>query len=199
MRLSWMRSLYWSVSLLVLSLTSGCQSSPPKQYFVLTAPSLQIEPGSTSVEYDIGIGPIEIPEYLNFTQMVYPLEDGSLQRMANSYWAEPLDQGIGRVVSINLNQSDHSRKLVLFPWGAENSPQYSVKIKLMSLSRDSNNVRLNVYWDLIDNQVNRHITQQHFTAVTKAGATAPDMVSAYSHLLTQLSEQIDKSLQQLPD
>ncbi|MDG4870136.1 ABC-type transport auxiliary lipoprotein family protein, partial [Guyparkeria sp. 1SP6A2] len=70
---------------------------------------------------------------------------------------------------------------------------------LMSLSRDSNNVRLNVYWDLIDNQVNRHITQQHFTAVTKAGATAPDMVSAYSHLLAQLSEQIDKSLQQLPD
>ncbi len=194
-----MKLISWSVCLLVLSQLCSCQSSPPKQYFVLTAQPSVIEAGSTSLKHDIGIGPIDVPEYLNFTQMVYQLEDGSLQRIGNSYWAEPLDQGISRIMSMNLSQSDHSRKLVLFPWPVENTPQYSVTIKIMTLNRDNNNARLNANWELIDNHVNRHITQQNFTAITNAGTTAAEMVTAYSDLLAQLSQQIDNALQQLTD
>ena len=183
----------------ILSLLSGCQSSPTKQYFVLTTSPSQLISGSTALEQDIGIGPVEIPEYLNFTQMVYQLKNGSLQRINNSYWAEPLDQGISRIMSINLSQGDHRRKLVLFPWRIENTPQYSVTIKIMTLNCEGNTARLNANWELIDNRVNHHITQQNFTAITNAETTAAEMVTAYSDLLAQLSQQIDNALQQLTD
>ncbi|PKG77621.1 hypothetical protein CXF80_04435 [Shewanella sp. Actino-trap-3] len=194
---SW--SIHWGACLLALSLLFGCQSSPTKQYFVLTAIPSQIEAGSTRLDRDIGIGPVEIAEYLNFTQVVYQREDGSLQRFTNSYWAEPLDQGISRVIRLNLSQGDRSRNLILFPWRADNRPQYSIKIKIISLNRDGINASIKTNWELIDIRSNRHIERQHFAATTEAGSTAAELVNAYSYLLAQLAQEMDKSLQRLPN
>ena len=187
-------SINWGIGLLLLSLVSGCQSSPEKQYFVLTAMPSQMVSGSTALEHDIGIGPIDVAEYLHFTQLMYQLDDGSLQRLANSYWAEPLEQGISRVMSINLSQGDRRRNLVLFPWRANNTPQYSIKIKVTSLNRDGNNARLNANWELTHNSLHQTLAKQNFIAVTNAGSTAAELVSAYSNLLAQLAKEIEKSL-----
>ncbi|MBB1380771.1 membrane integrity-associated transporter subunit PqiC [Shewanella sp. SR41-2] len=187
-------SINWGIGLLLLSLVSGCQSSPEKQYFVLTAMPSQMVSGSTALEHDIGIGPIDVAEYLHFTQLMYQLDDGSLQRLANSYWAEPLEQGISRVMSINLSQGDRRRNLVLFPWRANNTPQYSIKIKVTSLNRDGNNARLNANWELTNNSLHQTLAKQNFIAVTNAGSTAAELVSAYSNLLAQLAKEIEKSL-----
>ena len=187
-------SINWGIGLLLLSLVSGCQSSPEKQYFVLTAMPSQMVSGSTPLEHDIGIGPIDVAEYLHFTQLMYQLDDGSLQRLANSYWAEPLEQGISRVMSINLSQGDRRRNLVLFPWRANNTPQYSIKIKVTSLNRDGNNARLNANWELTNNSLHQTLAKQNFIAVTNAGSTAAELVSAYSNLLAQLAKEIEKSL-----
>ncbi|MGI2103891.1 PqiC family protein [Shewanella frigidimarina] len=192
-------SINWGIGLLLLSLVSGCQSSPEKQYFVLTAMPSQMVSGSTALEHDIGIGPIDVAEYLHFTQLMYQLDDGSLQRFANSYWAEPLEQGISRVMSINLSQGDRRRNLVLFPWRANNTPQYSIKIKVTSLNRDGNNARLNANWELTNNSLHQTLAKQNFIAVTNAGSTAAELVSAYSNLLTQLAKEIEKSLPQNSD
>ncbi|MGI2225154.1 PqiC family protein [Shewanella frigidimarina] len=192
-------SINWGIGLLLLSLVSGCQSSPEKQYFVLTAMPSQMVFGSTALEHDIGIGPIDIAEYLHFTQLMYQLDDGSLQRFANSYWAEPLEQGISRVMSINLSQGDRRRNLVLFPWRANNTPQYSIKIKVTSLNRDGNNARLNANWELTNNPLNQTLAKQNFIAVTNAGSTATELVSAYSNLLALLAKEIEKSLPQNSD
>ena len=164
-------SINWGIGLLLLSLVSG----------------------STALEHDIGIGPIDVAEYLHFTQLMYQLDDGSLQRFANSYWAEPLEQGISRVMSINLSQGDRRRNLVLFPWRANNTPQYSIKIKVTSLNRDGNNARLNANWELTNNSLHQTLAKQNFIAVTNAGSTAAELVSAYSNLLAQLAKEIEKS------
>ncbi|ABI71805.1 PqiC family protein [Shewanella frigidimarina] len=192
-------SINWGIGLLLLSLVSGCQSSPEKQYFVLTTMPSQMVSGSIALEHDIGIGPIDVAEYLHFTQLMYQLDDGSLQRFANSYWAEPLEQGISRVMSINLSQGDRRRNLVLFPWRANNTPQYSIKIKVTSLNRDGNNARLNANWELTNNSLHQTLAKQNFIAVTNAGSTAAELVSAYSNLLTQLAKEIEKSLPQNSD
>lgn len=192
-------SINWGIGLLLLSLVSGCQSSPEKQYFVLTAMPSQMVSGSTALEHDIGIGPIDVAEYLHFTQLMYQLDDGSLQRFANSYWAEPLEQGISRVMSINLSQGDRRRNLVLFPWRANNTPQYSIKIKVTSLNRDGNNARLNANWELTNNSLHQTLAKQNLIAVTNAGSTAAELVSAYSNLLAQLAKEIEKSLPQNSD
>jgi len=193
------RSIHWGVCLLALSLLAGCQSSPTKQYFVLTAMPSPIEAGSTRLVRNIGIGPVDIAEYLNLTQVVYQLNDGSLQRFANSYWAEPLEQGISRVISVNLSQGDPSRNLISFPWRADNRPQYSIKIKVISLNRDGIHAKINANWELLNIPLNRYVERQHFAAVTTAGSTAAELVNAYSDLLAQLAQEIDTSLQRLPD
>ena len=55
--------------LLVLSLIlMGCGSSPPNNYYVLSAQEFPAENGDTPA---IGVGPIEVPEYLMRQNLVY--------------------------------------------------------------------------------------------------------------------------------
>lgn len=208
------RPLYSVLSLVSLSLLFalllGCQSSPQKQYYVLTAPNepAQVRLGTEQqrvntkeLKQTIGIGPVEIPEYLHLSQILYQAQDGSLQRMANSYWAEPLTQGIARVISLNLSQGDTSRNLILFPWRADNRPRYSVNIKLLSLNIDSSQTqrvaKLVANWELKDTNNINYLAREHFSATINAQPDAPGLTQAYSALLAQLTEQIEAVLKSL--
>jgi uncharacterized lipoprotein YmbA len=208
------RPLYLLLSLvslsLLLGLVQGCQSSPLKQYYVLTAadeqPPLRLETEQTSInttelKQTIGIGPVEIPEYLHLSQILYQAEDGSLQRMDNSYWAEPLDQGIARVISLNLSLGDSSRNLISFPWRADNRPRYSVNIKLLSLNINASQTQrvaeLVANWELKDTSNINYIARKHFSATVNAQPNAAGLTQAYSALLAQLTEQIGAVLKSL--
>jgi uncharacterized lipoprotein YmbA len=206
------RPLYSVLSLvslsLLLGLLQGCQSSPQKQYYVLTTaneqPLLKLETeqagiNTTELKQTIGVGPVEIPEYLHLSQILYQAEDGSLQRMANSYWAEPLTQGIARVISLNLSQGDTSRNLILFPWRADNRPRYSVNIKLLSLNINASQTqrvaKLVANWELKDTNNINYLAREHFSATINAQPDAPGLTQAYSALLAQLTEQIGAQIE----
>src|SRR5690606_33786205 len=84
---------YPIVLLVVCSLLGACQSSPRKNFYLLTAEPVAA-PSSTTIDTLIGVGPIEVAEYLNRLHMVYEVKDGSLVVADNAHWAEPLNEGI---------------------------------------------------------------------------------------------------------
>jgi uncharacterized protein len=188
------------------ALLTGCQTSPQKNYYVLTSSTNPRLASNTNVELAIGIGPVNIPEYLHFTQLVYQTQAGYLHRFDNSYWAEPLDQGISRILSLNLTQASPTRQLVQFPWRMENPPQYSISINILSLNLMEGQANLQAVWTLknLSSQadINHASPQQdgqgqHFQASVPAEQSATGLVMAYSQLLQHLSEQINASLNTL--
>jgi uncharacterized protein len=183
------------------ALLTGCQTSPQKNYYVLTSPSNPSLVSHTNVELAIGLGPVNIPEYLHFTQLVYQTQAGYLQRLDNSYWAEPLDQGISRILGLNLTQASPTRQLVQFPWSMENRPHYSISIDILSLNLMEDQASLQAVWTLkpLSSEADIiHANPQHqgqyFQAKVPAEQGAIGLVKAYSQLLQQLSEQINTSL-----
>src|SRR5690606_11907489 len=103
----------------LVCLLCACQSSPRKNYYVLSAESLIQNSEIKNITHTIGIGPIELADYLHRSQIAYVDKGSQLVLEENDYWAEPLDKGIARVLMLNLMQDDSSRSFVTFPWRSD--------------------------------------------------------------------------------
>ena len=99
--------------IIILPLLLGaCGTTPASKYYLLSAETSRVPQGSTP---SLGVGPIEIPEYLNRNALVYGREGNRLHVANFERWAEPLDSSIGRVVSLNLAALLDTQNVQRFP------------------------------------------------------------------------------------
>lgn len=182
------------------SLLMACQHSPKKNYFYLT-PINTTEKSSTdsaSVTQLIGLGPIDIPEYLTRSQIIDSQADNSLVMADNAYWAEPLDKSIARVISLNLIHMNVARSIVDFPWRNDSKPRYSFRLHIDDLSRNGKNATINAIWELVDNGNKTTLMRHHFVRSISAESGAKGLAQSYSQLLADLSREMDEALNKNP-
>jgi uncharacterized lipoprotein YmbA len=176
---------------LVLSLSpllTGCGSSPPNNYYVLSAHEFAAPSGEAPA---VGVGPIEIPEYLSRENLVYNRVDNSLQIADESLWAEPLTDGVQRVLALNMAGLLNTQSVQFFPWHPKRAPDYGVKINILQLEAGAQDAYLTAEWLVYrpenSESVSRRISRLQVTLA--AGSTQPEQITgAYSSLLFQLSE-----------
>lgn len=171
-------------------LLAGCGSTPQSNYYVLSARDL---PQTDAQEPALGIGPVTIPEYLNRNGMVYSREGNRLHIAEFERWAEPLEEGILRVLGLNLAGLLDTENIRTFPWHTARAPDYGVKLQLMALDADVNGAHLVAEWLLYKPRDNSTVSRQisQFRSPPGTGRLQPeDLPAAYSDLLFQLSETI---------
>jgi len=186
--------------LLLTLVLAGCGSTPSSNYYVLSKGDL---PLPTTREPSLGIGPVEIPEYLNRNGLVYRRDSHQLQIAQFERWAEPLDEGIARIVGLNLAGLLDTQSLRTYPWHSLHAPQYGVKLKVMSLDADLQHASLVVEWLLHkpggnisgDNTVRRQISQFK-TPLNGTPIEPGKLPGIYSDLLFQLSAVIADAIRQ---
>jgi uncharacterized lipoprotein YmbA len=187
----------------------ACQHSPQKNYYYLTA---QLNPAQNSLASQeqqtaqtqnnqtgqlIGIGPIEIADYLHRSQIIDNQSNNSINMADNAFWAEPLDKSIARVIALNLTQVNSSRNFVYFPWRSDSKPRYSLRVRVDELSRTSNHAKLNANWELVDNDTKSNLLRKNFIHSTSVDSGAKALAQAYSKLLADLSKEIDAELNKI--
>ncbi len=194
------------------SLFLSCQHSPQKNFYYLTA-QLSQEPNpaqsssqtpeksttqteSSKINQLIGIGPIEIADYLNRSQIIDNQSNNSLNMADNAFWAEPLDKSIARVTALNLANS--TRSFVYFPWRNDSKPRYSIRVRVDELSRTANQAKLNATWELMDNDTKTNLLRKNFTRSTPVDSGAKALAQAYSKLLSDLAGEMDAELNKIP-
>lgn len=186
------------------SLFLSCQHSPQKNFYYLTA-QLNQEPNqdqhaakteSNKASQLLGIGPIEVADYLNRSQIIDNQSNNSLHMADNAFWAEPLDKSIARVTALNLANS--TRSFVYFPWRSDSKPRYSIRVRVDELSRTANLAKLNATWELMDNETKSNLLRKNFERSTSVGTGAKALAQAYSKLLADLAGQIDVELNKIP-
>lgn len=184
-----------TLTLSLIVLLAGCGSSPRTKHYLLTA---QEAPTPSGESPSLGIGPIDIPQYLARNKLVYNQQGNQLQLASEERWAEPLDDGIQRVLAINLAGLLNTQDVRYFPWPPKQAPHYGVKVNLLALDVSDQQATLTAEWLVYraaaDAQpVKRRISQlQHPmpSGELKPGEVAP----AYSALLYQLSEIIAEAI-----
>jgi uncharacterized lipoprotein YmbA len=173
---------------------AACGSSPPNQYYRLVA---QADPGTTGEQPALGIGPVNIPDYLRRGGIVYSSGGNQLLISDQQRWAEPLDEGIERVVAINLARLLHTDNLRLFPWQLNDIPDYTIEVVVLELGTQDAEAVLVADWVIRRPAENASVTRKisRLRHALPPGPISPaDLAPAYSMLFNPLSELIGAAI-----
>jgi len=180
-----------ATGLCLLLTLAACGSTPPSKFYRLTPVAGLADGGQHPA---LGIGPIDIPEFLDRDALVYSSGGNQLQVVAGERWAEPLEDGIQRVVGLNLARLLQSENLHYYPWDPRQDPDYGISLRVLDLDATDRQATLVVDWLLYrpasGETVSKQISQ-FSEPLPQAVALAPaELPRAYSALLYQLSETI---------
>ncbi len=169
---------------------AACGSSPANHFYRLTPGPGAIGEGQQPA---LGIGPVEIPEFLKRNTLVYSKGDNRLQIAGGELWAEPLDEGVKRVVGLNLAQLLDTGNLSYFPWDTRHNPTYGIRVTVLDLDANDGQATLVADWRLYRPEDGKTVDQRisQFSQTLGTGnLAASELPAAYSALFYQLSETI---------
>ena len=94
---------------------------------------------------------VEIPYYLQENRIVCRPTTGEIKFRENDRWGEPLIEGIGRVVGLNLSQLLKSPFYSVYPNRKKIGTEWEINITILRFERVSKDeIRLEVSWEIFN-------------------------------------------------
>ncbi|MEH6517378.1 MAG: PqiC family protein [Halioglobus sp.] len=180
---------HWLLLAFTTLVIASCGSTPSSDHYLLSGPDGVTPSRQTPA---IGVGPITIPEYLNRNSMVYNRQGNKLDIAHYSRWAEPLEDGVSRVLALNLATILDTEDVQTYPWTQRRAPTYAVAVRILELDANAQRARLVAEWRLRergeDAEDIRRIAQ--LEQAMPGELSAENVALAYSELLASLSQKI---------
>ena len=196
-------TLFTLLVILVLSIftVSGCSTGPPARLYVLTSLSRaeSVPPATGGRELSIGIGPVELPQYVNRPQIVTGQQSSELQSAASAQWAEPLQDGFTRVLAENLSLLLATDRVAIFPWKTF-APEYQVVVEVTHfLGQTGGAVSLIALWSILNKDGREALVSKKssFRESTRSSEYEA-LAAAMSRTVAALSRDIATALLVLP-
>lgn len=197
--------VHWLPMCAVLLLGLGACRSEPTNFYLLTAVQ---EPDDGSDTHSaagpwIGVGPVEMPSYLDRPQIVLQANAGAVTMGEFDRWAEPLHDGIARVLGENLAVLVPTNRITVFPWRRAAAIDYQIVVQMIGLDSDAEgNVSLAARWAVMGPGGNVELLRRQ-TRLTQPADTKnyADIVMAMSRAVASLAGEIAdgiKSLRRTP-
>lgn len=190
----------WTVLLLCLALGAGCTASAPTRYYLLSP----METGSQEEERDyrdarcvaIGIGPVELPTYLDRAEMMTRVKKNKLELSELHHWAEPLQENFNRVLADNLDTQLCTSNIAVFPWRSSSPIDYRVEADIIRFepTEDGSGVLL-LRWSVFDQDRKRiiHSRRARYTQPISGEGHAA-VAAALSRATAELSRDMARFL-----
>jgi uncharacterized lipoprotein YmbA len=147
----------------------------------------------------IGIGPLDLPAYLDRPQIVTRVNPNELKLAELNNWAEPLKDNVTRVIAENISRLLCTKDVVIFPWNKSSHIDYQIDIKIIWMDgKLGEKAILATQWAIIDTAGKSVLLTQksHYTeSVTETTYSA--FVAAHSRLIAAFSHDIVNALNSL--
>jgi uncharacterized protein len=191
-----------AVSLLTLTacvnLGSGTQQTT--KFYVLNSlysAEGDIEIETTTDETLIGVGPVELPEYVNRPQIITRTSNNELEVAPFARWAEPVESNFSRVVAENLTVLLSTDRVTVYPWKRTVTIDYQVALEVTRFDGVLGGpVSLRARWTVLgDNGAEVFLRRQSSLSTHAEADTYEALVAAQSRLLADLSRQIAQAIQ----
>jgi uncharacterized lipoprotein YmbA len=132
--------------LLAVLFLSACGSSPRTAYYVLR-PATEVAPAGERPA--LGIAALEVADYLLAAQLA--TGDGTRVVRADFHrWAEPLDEGIARVLLLDLGGALDTQAVRAAPWPRDWVPEWELRVRIERLDAGETEATLVAAWSLQD-------------------------------------------------
>jgi hypothetical protein len=193
--------LGWTL-LFVAFLLAGCSSTPATKFYKLNSlPSGQQEnpvlfPGE---DMAIGVGPVELPEFLDRPQIVTRKSQNQLEISEFHRWAASFPRDFSRVLAKNISTLLPADRVAVYPWGDTFSPTYQIKLNVEQFDGQLGGQGfLRVIWSVMGQEeanelvVRKTLIEQPVLPHDYAG-----LVAAQSNALATLSREIVEEIRNL--
>lgn len=171
----------------------GCGSSPKTQFYTLQAPpSPKVRSAVVdSSQSDVVIGPVTLPETVDRTQFVVRTGENTLDISDTNRWAEPLKNGIARVLAANLSQLLGMLRVSAF--GAVGLSEHDIRVTVDILSFESTlgkTATIEALWIISRSKGSKPLRGRSLIHETLQGNDYAAVAAGHGRALTQISREI---------
>ena len=176
-------------------LLSGCGTTQKSSFYQFEE---SIDPSLSGVETGlvIGLGPIQLPEYLNRPQIVTRNSAYHLNISEFHRWVEPLNESITRLLVFNLSNNLRSNQVYWLPRQDRNIP-LEIRVAI-DIGRFDGQLGKEVYlesrWSLFDSRNQIILSRISLIKEKVNGADYEDLVIAMNRALKSLGEEISTAI-----
>lgn len=160
--------------------------------YILTAVSVGAVAAPSAAPVVIGIGPIDLPTYLQRPEIVSRGVGARLEVRASERWGEDLQAGIQRALTSDLERLVPSARVLREPFPARSQPAYEVAVQIQRFEPSADgDVELDVCWTLTNGpQRQTPLLRRESIREPVANATTEAKVAAMSLAVAQLASRI---------
>jgi uncharacterized protein len=150
----------------------------------------------------IGLGPVQLPEYLDRPELVIRTSPNGLQLSETNRWAEPLTDDFRHILASDLANLLGTTNIVQYPWYSGTGLDYIVHVEVQRFEAGTNETaQLIAHWDLTtpqhDQVVAGRTAQISYPLSSLAGDTiAAALSKAEAELAAQIASTISQAEQQ---
>ncbi|MGE0821171.1 MAG: membrane integrity-associated transporter subunit PqiC [Candidatus Binatia bacterium] len=191
----------FALALLVSGCSLGRQSPPVRLYTLTTIPPADAgQRVSHTPGIALGIGPVELPQYVNRPQIVTGDSGNELQRAALEQWAEPLETNFSRVLAQNLALLLATDRVAVFPWKGPVPIDYQVVVEVTQfLGAPNGSVSLVALWRVLGKDGREVLLSQQSSFTESTGSQDYGaLAAAMSRTIASLSREIAIAIATLP-
>jgi hypothetical protein len=178
-------------------------TSAPSRFYILSPLEAeeaqnQLAPGERCLA--IGIGPLELPAYLDRPQIVTRLSNNELNLAEFDKWAEPLRDNLIRVLAENISSLLCTEPITVFPWKSYTRIDYQVAVEIIQMDgKLGGKTSMTARWSILEGEDKNPLwlkRSSYIESVDGSGYTA--FVAAQSRLVDALSREIAETLKAVP-
>lgn len=177
----------------------GCSTTPSVRYYTLSSikqSSNQDVGHSEKVTYTIGIGPVDIPDYLERPHIV--VRNGENETVLAEYdrWAGSLKQDIGRVIAENLS-SNLPPGVSVLSWKKTIPMDYRVAVEINRIDIMPGHVIVAaVQWSVFikDQRAPVILNNRYYTEPFEVGLDYGKAVTVISRIFSKAGEDMAKDI-----
>jgi uncharacterized lipoprotein YmbA len=171
---------------------TGCATTPASRFYVLSPVTGDTGAQSAESAPAIGVGPVELPDYLDRPQIAVRSGPYELRYNETQRWAEDLRDNVTTVLAQNLSRLVPTNQVVRFPWGRLTRVDFQVVAEISRFDADeSGTVVLSANWKLYRGEGREIIAERRSVlSETFHGTDYTEIVAAQSRALDAFSREI---------
>lgn len=176
---------------LATALAPGCAKGPPPNFYMLETPAVT-EPAGLEQGVTVGVGPVSLPGHLDRNQIVSRETSVQLHLSERDQWAEPLKEGVIRVLAVQLALTLDSNRIFALPLRQPRQLDYQVAIDVVRLDGEiGKDVVLGARWTVLSGDGRKLLLSRVSRIVEPAGSPElVGLVEAQSRAVARLGEEI---------
>ena len=185
-----------------LIMATGCASTAPTRFYSLSSlVASDSTKETTPVEQDIaiGVGPVEIPDYLDRPHIITRTGQNEIKIADFDKWAGSLKTEISRVIAEDLSILLSTGRAYVYPWKKYVPVNYQIVVNVSRFEGSlGGDVVLKAHWIIMGGESKKVILMDTSSFSEKTdGNDYGSLVAAKSRMFTNLSREIATALTRL--